>query len=199
MDALSGYRYLIEKIGFAPEDIIVGGDSSGAHLAVVLLRYLSIEKIPSLPLPRATILLSPAIDWGLTHYDLPFSSMTRNSQTDFVRTVFYSGYTARAILGSLPSDELKTNPWLSPASLEIPSPSGMFIGFPQTWMMAGSLEQSVDPMRTLRDRLANDIGEENVTYLEYPEATHDLLTLTWHEPERTEALKELRKWIQSLC
>jgi acetyl esterase/lipase len=195
IDALSGYRYLIENIGFAPQDIIVAGVSSGAHLAIVFIRYLFLEKIPSLPLPKVLILLSPSVDWGLTHDDLPSSSMIRNSQTDCVRIMFQSGYTARAIFGSLPHDEIRTNPWFSPASLEIPNSSGIFSGFPPTWILAGSLEQSVDPMRTLRDRLVNDIGADKVTYVEYPEGTHNLLAYTWQEPERTEALKELRKWI----
>ena len=38
-------------------------------------------------------------------------------------------------------------------------------------------------MRTFRDRLIEDIGEEKVTYIKYPDAFHDFLLMTWFEPE----------------
>jgi acetyl esterase/lipase len=106
-------------------------------------------------------------------------------------------YAGRAILGSLPQEDRQTNAWFSPASLMIPNPSGLFKGFPPTWILAGGVEVGVDMMRTLRDRLVCDIGEGEggVKYVEYPDAIHDFLIFNWHEPERTEALKELRMWV----
>jgi acetyl esterase/lipase len=39
LDSLKGYMHLIE-LGFAPEDIILVGDSAGGNLALLLCRYL---------------------------------------------------------------------------------------------------------------------------------------------------------------
>ncbi|EKM50952.1 uncharacterized protein PHACADRAFT_32015 [Phanerochaete carnosa HHB-10118-sp] len=62
VDALSGYYYLVEDLGFKPENIIVAGDSSGGHLAVALTRYLVGAAISSLATPGALFLHSPAMD-----------------------------------------------------------------------------------------------------------------------------------------
>lgn len=40
LDAIAGYNYLVNEVGFAPENIIIEGDSSGANLALALVRYL---------------------------------------------------------------------------------------------------------------------------------------------------------------
>ena len=39
-----------------------------------------------------------------------------------------------------------------------------------------------DEIRELRDRMARDMGETNVTYVEAPDAVHDYCSLDWHEP-----------------
>jgi hypothetical protein len=61
-----------------------------------------------------------------------------------------------------------------------------------SYMHNGGVEQIVDSIRTFRDRLGNDIGGGHVTYLEYMDATHDFLAYTWHESERSEALKMIK-------
>ena len=40
IDAVAGYNYLVKDLGFAPENIIVIGDSAGGNLSVELVRYL---------------------------------------------------------------------------------------------------------------------------------------------------------------
>ncbi|KAF8515473.1 alpha/beta-hydrolase [Gautieria morchelliformis] len=199
MDALSGYYYLVKTLGFSPRNMILGGDSAGSHIAVVLVRYLETAKISSLSGPRALLLVSPAMDWGCTHDDnSPSSSMELNSKTDFWTLIVRRGYAARCICGSLDADEVLFNSWLAPASLKISNPAGLFHGFPRTCIMAGGAEQIVDSIRTFRDRIIKDIGESNVTYLEYPDATHDFLAQTWHEPERSEALMEIKGFLTDI-
>ena len=83
LDAVAGYRYLVESCGFEPENIIVSGDSSGGQLAIVLARYLCVANLPGLPAPGAAVLLSPTTDWGLTH-DGPEGTLTTNAGTDVV-------------------------------------------------------------------------------------------------------------------
>ncbi|KIJ57775.1 hypothetical protein HYDPIDRAFT_34801 [Hydnomerulius pinastri MD-312] len=194
IDALSGYRYLVETLGFQPSNIIVSGDSAGGHLAFDLVRYLIQESLSSLPPPGAVILLSPTVDWGCTHDSNPGSSMTRNSRSDFVKTILHSGYTARSLRGALPDNSPETNSWISPASLRI-NTRGLYGNFPPTCLIAGGAEQTLDPVKTLYNRLLDDNDAKDITYWEYPDATHDFLLASFHEPERTEASKELAQWI----
>ena len=60
-DAISAYSHLISQ-GVEASRIVLSGDSAGAHLVLCLLRYIdSNEGI--LPLPKAALLWSPAVDW----------------------------------------------------------------------------------------------------------------------------------------
>ncbi|KAI0058154.1 alpha/beta-hydrolase [Artomyces pyxidatus] len=195
IDALSGYRYLVEALGFSPDNIVVEGDSAGGHLTIALTRYLISTGLPGLPPPHATILLSPTADWACTHDTDKNCSMERNYATDYVYPILKGGYTARALTGALPPDAIYSNAYLSPASLKIAEPAGLFKGFPPTYILAGGLEHTLDGMITLRDRIVNDCGTECVKYMEYEDAMHDFLAQEWHEPERTQALLDIQEWL----
>ncbi|KAI0052059.1 alpha/beta-hydrolase [Auriscalpium vulgare] len=197
IDAIAGYRYLVEEVGFKPGNIVVSGDSAGGAIAYALARYLALHSLPGLAMPRAVLLLSPTVDWACTHAG-PHSSMVRNTRSDFVHAIFASGYTARALQGSLPADAIATNAWISPASLGLTHTNGLFAGFPPTGIVVGGAEMTLDPVRTLRDRMVADMGEKSVWYVEVPDSTHDFLTASWHEPERTDTYKEIDKWLASL-
>ncbi|THH09623.1 hypothetical protein EW146_g8636 [Bondarzewia mesenterica] len=197
VDAIAGYRYLVEDIGFDPKNIIISGDSAGGNLAYAVARYLSVNKFHNLPNAGAVLMLSPTVDWACTHIGRE-SSMEKNSASDFVHAIFTSGYTFRALQGRLPDDEVATNAWISPASLKLPSTHGVFTGFPKTCIVSGGAEMTLDPMRTLRDRMVADMNPKAVTYIEVPDSTHDFFTATWHEPERTNTLKEVGAWIDSM-
>ncbi|WP_132110858.1 alpha/beta hydrolase [Actinocrispum wychmicini] len=56
-DALAAYRRLLGS--YAPERIVVGGDSAGGHLTACLLADIARER---LPMPGAAIMLSPFLD-----------------------------------------------------------------------------------------------------------------------------------------
>src|SRR4051812_33360036 len=57
-DALAGYRWLLAQ-GFAPEKIVVLGDSAGGHLVAGMLADLHRRR---LPMPAAAVLFSPFLD-----------------------------------------------------------------------------------------------------------------------------------------
>lgn len=57
-DALAGYELLLDQ-GYKPEDIVVGGDSAGGNLCLVLpLKLRELE----MPMPHAVFALSPLAD-----------------------------------------------------------------------------------------------------------------------------------------
>ncbi|GBE82694.1 alpha/beta-hydrolase [Sparassis crispa] len=196
LDALAGYRYLLD-LGFAPQDIIISGDSAGGALAFALARYLVAAALPTLPAPGGLLMLSPTVDWGDTHTG-PDSSMVRNAGTDCVGAIFESGYTKAGLVGRLPASIAATSAWISPGSLKAEVVPGMFASMPQTCIVTGEVEMTLDPMRTLRDRMRADIGEERVVYIEGPGMTHDYLTAAWCEPERTDTLREIAAWVKKL-
>jgi monoterpene epsilon-lactone hydrolase len=57
-DALNAYRWLLSQ-GYAPGQIVVGGDSAGGHLTACLLADIAAAK---LPMPSAAVMLSPFLD-----------------------------------------------------------------------------------------------------------------------------------------
>src|SRR5947207_2915618 len=61
-DALKAYRQIL-SMGFASDDIVVGGESAGGNLAVALVLKVRDE---SLPLPAGLYLLSPWLDMTTT-------------------------------------------------------------------------------------------------------------------------------------
>ena len=197
IDALSGYRYLVQTLGFEPCNIAVCGDSSGGHLAQSITRYLVVFDLEDLPPPGATILLSPTLDWGNTHVGTEHSTMKVNEPTDMVWIVLGNDYSPNAIRGNLPKDALKTDAWLSPGSLHLPETKGLFKNFPPTLVLASGAEQTVDAMRTWYPRLLADNGgdREKMKWVEYPDAMHDWIVHPFHEPERTLALEEIRAFL----
>jgi epsilon-lactone hydrolase len=57
-DAVAAYEALLDQ-GYAPADIVIGGDSAGGHLTLVTLMEL---RERGLPLPSAAVVLSPWAD-----------------------------------------------------------------------------------------------------------------------------------------
>jgi acetyl esterase/lipase len=199
LDALAGYNYLVNVIGFSSSDILFSGDSAGGNLAHALTRYLVEYKgIPDIPAPpSALILLSPWTDVGVSH-DYPGSSSYKFVGSDVINIL--SGgisYSKDAFLGPLGMGAAAHNRYISPASLH-PSMSIDFVGFPKTFIVAGGAEVLLDQIRTFKERMVKDLGEENVKYHEAEDGFHDYLVFSWHEPERTDTFRELAKWIQMI-
>ncbi|KAI0699538.1 alpha/beta-hydrolase [Cytidiella melzeri] len=196
LDVVCAYNYLVNEVGFAPQNIIAVGDSAGGSLAIALTRYLlenqGAEGIPQPP--GALILNSPWVDLGPSPTD-PSSSVYTNIHSDFIAAA--SSGTEGAIANYLGPHGLAaaiTNPYISPASLAPTMPHVSFKGFPRSFILNSGAEVLCDQIRVLRDKMRADIGE-NVEYAEFPDAWHDFLVFVDVEPERTEALELIGKWI----
>lgn len=192
LDAISGYLYLLST-GIQAQDIIVCGESAGCVLALSLTRYLIMHRL-SLPPPASVLLFSPSADWGTPDREGPFQ---KNACSDY-SVIFYNGYCTRALLGTLPDSHACLNPWISPASTALEVSSGLFKGFPKTCIVAGEAECRVDTIHVLRNRLIEDIGSDNLTYMEIYGATHCFCSIGVFDPERTEALRGVGNWVSLL-
>lgn len=192
IDAIAGYNYLINDLGFNPEKVIIMGCSAGGHLAISLVRYI-LDNPGILPVPSGIIALHPWCDLSNSFQDQYDSSAYTNHATDHADSMFYGclGYATKAFVG--PHDA-KTNVYIAPASRYLEGKVS-FKGFPRTFMNAGGRERMRDTIRLLRDRFIDDLGEENVTYVEPPEAPHTYTALAFIEPERGDTLKQIDEWI----
>lgn len=197
IDAVTGYSYLIFKLGFEPNNIIVVGDSSGGHLALCLIRYLLETSV--LPVPGAFIGHSPLCDLTSSHLAIRGSSL--EFESDILGRLDegclqWSWMTFAGPLHDDPIDGPTKNPYLSPACLSSEMESAIsFNGFPDTFLISGGAERMRDDVRTLKLRLVRDLGEEKVESYEPPDATHAFLLFRWHEPERAEGFKLISHWV----
>lgn len=209
IDALTGYNYLVNVVGFSPDDIIIEGDSAGGNLTQALTRYLteyqdSAEvKLPAPP--SAIILVSPWSDVGGSHLKIVDASVRKYRNSDYIAPLGGgSTYATNAFVGPHGREFAETNPYISPASLH-PSLHGDFKKFPRTFIVGGGAEVLIDQIRTLKDRMIKDLGEGDgvdgsegkVHYHEVPDGIHDYLAFPWHEPERSDTLKKINKWVSA--
>ena len=197
IDAVTGYSYLTSELGFKPKNIIVVGDSSGGHLALSFFRYLLETSV--LPMPGAFICVSPLCDITSSHLATHNSSL--EFETDIIgrldKGIFEWAW--KSFAGPLyddPIDGPTKNPYLSPASISSDIESTVsFGGFPKTFLVFGGAERMRDDVRTLEHRLVRDLGQEQVTVYEAPDAIHVFLFFDWHEPERTEGFELIARWV----
>ena len=191
-DAIAGYNYLVNDLGFKPENVLIMGCSAGGHLGICLIRYI-LDNPGILPLPSALIALHPWVDLSRSFEGQYGSSAYTNHATDHADSMFYGApeYAVNAFVG--PHDP-KANVYISPASRHLEGKVS-FKGFPRTFMNAGGRERLRDPTRLLRDRFIKDLGKENVTYVEPPEVSHTYTAVTFMEPERSVTLKQIDEWI----
>lgn len=165
VDALVGYLYLTRYCGFAPENILLSGDSSGGNLALALCRYLRDERVAGMP--GSLLLISPWSDVSRSHsgpIQAPnaFSTTVLNRDSDIIdSSIMYRNTSVCAFLGRLPASETYLNPYISPVSLQLDSERGGrpphwgFSGFPKrTYIVTGSAELNTEQHLTLAHRLA---------------------------------------------
>jgi len=201
IDGLAGYRYLVEDVGILPSNVILLGDSAGGNLALALTRYLKITSV--LPLPGGLILLSPWVDLGNSHTG-PNSTRTRHAGSDFLGPPEHLDksfcYAIGAFTHPHPPSVCEDNIFISPASLNIPEKEikGSFEGFPKTLVVAGTGEQLLDSIETLKVRMEADMGREQLSYLAVEDAFHDFLGFDWSGPDRTVCLEGIRDWAKSM-
>ncbi|KAI0630800.1 alpha/beta-hydrolase [Trametes polyzona] len=201
LDAIAAYRYLVLDAGFAPANIVIAGDSAGGGLATALVRYLLENAFPSLPPPGRLVVASPWVDMSMSRRG-PGSSVERNGPVDIFGVSDedpFALYGCKSYLGPLDMmKEIRTNRYLSPLSLTVVPRAGtrIFEGYPETYVIAGGAERLQDDAEAMVVKLRED-GVQAVRDIP-PDAVHDFVVFTWHEPEHTDVLRRLAKWIDDI-
>ncbi|KAI1099524.1 alpha/beta hydrolase fold-3 domain-containing protein [Jackrogersella minutella] len=157
-DALSGYFFLLNEVHIPARQIVFAGDSAGANLATVLLRYLHAfgGKIGA-PTPKCAVLLSPWV--------APFAyDMTGNPRrgTDFIPST-YPAWGAHTYADSVPNPT--SDPYITLLGNPFPTPVPLFVNAGSAELLLDDITQWADEMRGV---------EGNVVELHVEEAAvHD--------------------------
>lgn len=205
LDAIAGYNYLVNVVGFSPSDIIVEGDSAGGNLAHALTRYLTEyrdtadTKLPGPP--GALILLSPWCYLGQNYYHTSGSAKAF-TDIDYIGADGALAHVTGWFLGPHGRGFADLNRYISPSSLAMNFEIS-FKGFPRTFIVAGGSEVLLDQIQVLKSRMIADLGEGDgvdegegkVRYYESPDSVHDFIVFPWHEPERTDTLRAIAAWV----
>jgi monoterpene epsilon-lactone hydrolase len=120
-DAMTAWRYL-RKQGIGASDIVVGGDSAGGNLTIVLINAL---RSANEDLPNCAWLISP---WT----DLSMSGTTLESK-DHIDPIIHRSYLEELADAYSPSSIDRKEPLLSPLFSNL-------AGFPPTLVQVGSAE-----------------------------------------------------------
>jgi len=202
MDVLAGYAYLVDHLGFAPEDIIIEGDSAGGNLAIALVRYIIENRTGKNHLPAppgGLILISPWVDLGHSH-DFPDCSHESCLSTDYL-----PGYASPILVWARKHycsavgypEATNSNRYISPASIDHDMEHVSFKGFPKTIIVYGDAEVLHDQVVTLRERMVDDLGGW-VHHHVVKDGIHDALVMPLFETERAAAHEAIDRWLEQV-
>ena len=152
-DALSGYRYLLSQ-GFAPQHIVIAGESAGGGLAVATLVTL---RDAGTPLPAATWCSSPWVD-----LEMSGSTMSTKATVDPLIQKNYLAELATLYLNGVDSRTLLASPIY--ADLR---------GLPPMLIQVGSAETLLDDAVRLAGKAA--VADVRTTLQVWPDMIH-----AWH-------------------
>ncbi|KAH8097120.1 Alpha/Beta hydrolase protein [Cristinia sonorae] len=207
IDALAGYTYLINTLHFAPEDIILSGDSAGGNLALALTRYIietsadpSLAHVPIPKLPRALVLLSPWCDLGESHEGAT-KSLTTHTATDYIQPcknpLFL--YARKNYCGCLGFPvAANTNRYISPASVHPHIDAVSFKGFPKTFLTYGGAETLYDQCVSLEKKMQEDLGKDGLTVYVVDDAVHDIMLAWFWDPLYSDSFNRLGQYLDSV-
>jgi acetyl esterase/lipase len=152
--------------------------------------------------PGSLILLSPWVDLGRSHTIDPEATVYKHAPSDYINTAAHHPmYPLVAFVGPHGTGAAEINPYISPASKD-PAMKISFKGFPRTFIVAGGAEVLYDQIVTMKDKMIKDLGEGNgsaegegkVRFYEAKDGCHDYIPML-HEPESTETLKAIARWL----
>lgn len=175
-DAVAAFRHLLSR-GYRGEDIVVGGDSAGGHLTLVLLQTL---RDRGLPLPAAGVCLSPWTD---------LSGGSPSIRSNAARDPMIPAATLLLLSRYLLQDRDPHDPLVSPLH-------GDFSGLPPLCVLVGGTEVLRDDSRRLAMR-AREAGVQ-VHYEEWHRMPHVFPIFAPVLPEGRSAFRHIARFVNAL-
>lgn len=174
-DARSAYHWLLGQ-GYESSSLVIGGDSSGAGLALQALLLLRDENTP---LPCSAFFMSPVTDW----LDFSGESLRARAALDPLLSLTQSRYTASLYASGPKADDLL----LSPTTLTL-------AGLPPAWIHVGDHEILLSDAERLASRARED-GVE-VEFKVWPGMWHVFQATARYVPEARQSLEELSHFLK---
>ncbi len=186
-EAVALWEDLIENQGYLAENIIIGGDSAGANLALALLLKLRDEK---LPLPKAAFCMSPWADMTASgksyveNYskDIMFGENKKEASLDSREKILSSE------LYCFIGDANRHDPYVSPVF-------GDYHGFPPMFFTAGGHEMLLDDTLTIVKKLKKSGASVQVEICE--EMFHTYPIYSPFLPEGEKAFDKICEFIKT--
>jgi monoterpene epsilon-lactone hydrolase len=173
-EVLSAYRWLLDQ-GINPDRVAFVGDSAGGYLSVAVQLK---ARDQGLPLPAATMLLSPWLDIEGTG-----ASLVANESKDALFRKEWIGQLASNFLGGASPQDPLANPI-----------RGDLTGFGPIYLQVGDQELLLDDSRHLAER-AEKAGVE--TRLDIvPGQQHTFQMMAGRAPEADDAIRRLADWVR---
>jgi epsilon-lactone hydrolase len=174
-DVLAAYRWLLDQ-GTSADRIAFAGDSVGAWLAVIVQL---IARDQGLPLPAASLLISPCVDMEATG---------ESYQLNRDRDPFFKLDVVRAIIQGFLGEGIDAcDPRVNPLYSDLR-------GLGPIYIQAGGDETLVDDARLL-DEHARKAGVD-VRLGVVPGMLHTFQMAAGRAPEADEAIRELASWVR---
>ena len=173
-DARAAYRWLLER-GFAPERVVVAGESAGGGLTLSLLVA---TRDAGDPLPAAAAILSPWVD-----LEASGTSLEANAPYDYIHKKVLHAYARRFVR----PHELR-HPLAAPLHAELS-------GLPPLLVQAGGVEGLLDDARRIAHR-AKEAGVK-VTLDIAPDMIHAWHVFAGFLPEAQAAIDRTGEFLRS--
>lgn len=187
-EAIDLWEELTIKQKIEPENIIVGGDSSGGNLTLALMLYL---RDHNMKMPKGVFLLSPWTDMTASG-----ASYIENYQKDVEigdKNGVFDETTKKAILSSYLYDYIgensRDNPYVSPAFAK-------YNGFPPMLLFVGGHELLMDDTIKVYEK-AKEAGVD-VTLKIQPKMFHSYVLYTNYMPESRHSYQMIKQFIKEL-
>lgn len=174
-DALTTYRWLLDQ-GIRPGHIALTGDSAGGALAVTTLLR---ARERNLPMPAATMPLSPWVDMEITG-----ETLVSNREKDVLVQKEVVEVMATTFLGEGGN---RQDPLANPLYADLN-------GLPPMYIQVGGDETLLDDSRRLAER-ARKAGVD-VRLDVFPEMQHVFQFAAGHAPEADDAIRKLALWVR---
>jgi acetyl esterase/lipase len=162
---------------FGAEEVVIGGESAGAHLAACALLRLKTERADFARLKGAVLIYGP--------FDLSGTASARSAAAD---ALVLHGPSLQGGLSKLAPgpDEVRRDPAISPLYADL-------AGLPPAIFVVGMLDPLIDDSRMMAARWNEQSG--NAELLVAPDAPHAFNRLPTRMAARTNA--HLRDWVEA--
>ncbi|KAJ2843770.1 hypothetical protein IWW36_005433 [Coemansia brasiliensis] len=189
-DVYIAYSYLLQQ-GFAPESIVVAGDSAGGNLSLALVHLTQMTRIPK---PGGLVLLSPLSDAAND-----FPSCQHNRNYDFLVKQPVESPLAYTRLYYAPGQRFSKQMRREMADPLVSPVNGDFAMFPPTLIQCGTHEVLIDDNIKLHAKMQaqNPDHPQTVVLEQYQDMPH-VFHVHFYRPESIQAISGIGRFIRDL-